>query len=583
MLRAAPSRHGATIDTVFQVVVRSQRPGVRFQEMGPVMEESRPRRTWPRILSASLLSAVAGIVLIGTFGPGCRDENEIPVDRNLAPETFLTGAPGDSQTTFYAVQLYWSGVDQDGVVAGYEYAVTESLPDLENIEYTFTTRTDSLFRFQVEPTREVLGHRFYVRAVDNDGKRDPVPAWTFFGSRNTCPPEVEFTQAIGFSPDFSETIRITSTGSRDREITDTIPAGWGVCFEWEGSDCDAIIEPDGTVRQVGSIQRYFRNLSPREFSESGGSINDTSWCYSAAELSSGAYYFRVRAVDDAGYSGAEAALRSFVWNRDPITRFERIFDPESGDSVEVVYADTTAGNVDFVPVRSGDTLPLPRTGVFFTSRLSGFDPDDPTGEGTVVRFEARVNEVTPRYTVLDLANPVFPLSSTRLAASQQYTIQGRSTDRLGRAGAPSTIVLHINRPPRWVTRGTHFNREFEQFPREGSVIEVDAGADSIDVLFLAIDPDAPLPPNNYMEYRTRFDRVPGQVSSEPFGPWIEGYPRVTPRRGFYERKVGLRTGGPFVPGAYTFTIEAEEFRVPSLADLNKRRVRRTVNFTVVER
>ncbi|MEZ4651286.1 MAG: hypothetical protein R3E97_21345, partial [Candidatus Eisenbacteria bacterium] len=333
------------------------------------MDENRPRRSAQALLSLSALCLLVAIVALGTFGPGCRDENVIPVDRNAAPETFLTGAPGDSQAAFYAVRLYWSGIDSDGEVVGYEYAVTESLPDIEAIEYEFTTKTDSLFRFQVESSREILGHRFYVRSIDNDGKRDPVPAWTFFGARNICPPAVEFTQSIAFSPDLSETLQITSTETAERSIPDTIPTGWSVCFEWEGSDCDAILDDSGEVHQVGSILRYFRNLAPREFSELGGTINDTTICYSAAELSSGPFFFRVRAVDDAGYSGSAAALRSFVWNRDPITRFQKIFDADLGDSVQVVYADTT-GSGEFVPVQDGDTIPLPVAGIDIRLALS---------------------------------------------------------------------------------------------------------------------------------------------------------------------------------------------------------------------
>ena len=547
------------------------------------MDENRPRRSAQAFLSLSALCSLAAIVVIGTLGPGCRESSELPVDRNIPPETFLTGAPGDSQTSFYAVRLYWDGVDQDGEVVGYEYAVSESLPDLEALDYVFTTRTDSLFRFQVESTREVLGHRFYVRAIDNDGRRDPIPAWTFFGARNTCPPEVRFTQAIGFSPDYADTIQISSSATRERDITDTIPAGWSVCFEWDGSDCDAIIEPDGSVRQVGSIQRFFRNLAPREFTELGGTINDTAWCYTAQELSSNSYFFRVRAVDDAGYSGAEPEVRSFVWNRDPVTRFQRIYDPDLGDSVEVIYADTVGGldPAEFVPIRSGDTIPLPRLGVYFRAKFSAFDPDDPTGAGTVISYEARVIEISARYTDLDLANPVYPLAGAnpiRLATSPTFTIQGRSTDRLERSGRPTTIVVYVNRPPRWLTRGTHFGREFAQFPMEGDVVELPPGSETIAMKFLAVDPDPPVPGFNLMEYRYRFDRVPGQISSESFGGWIQGLPAD---QGTLQTAIRRREGGVFPPGDYTFTVEAQEFRPTALADLVKRRVRRTVNFRVV--
>ncbi|MCA9759886.1 MAG: hypothetical protein KDA27_29080, partial [Candidatus Eisenbacteria bacterium] len=177
------------------------------------------------------------VILLGVLG-GCREQTELPIDRNAPPETVLTGAPGDSQTAFYTVHLFWSGFDEDGEVVGYEWAVTESLPDPDTIEYRYTTRTDSVFRFSVPQNSEVLGHRFYVRAIDNEGKQDPTPAFTFFASRNTCAPEVIFTRSVGLSPT-GETVAINSTNAF--APTDTIPSGWSAAFSWRGEDCDAVI------------------------------------------------------------------------------------------------------------------------------------------------------------------------------------------------------------------------------------------------------------------------------------------------------------------------------------------------------
>lgn len=550
------------------------------------MDEIRPRRSARAWLSISTLLGLTSIVALGLLGPGCREESVLPVDRNLPPETFLTGAPGDSQTSFYAVRLHWSGIDQDGEVIGYEFAVTESLPDLEEIEYQFTERTDSLFRFQVEPTREILGHRFYVRAIDDDGRRDPVPAWTFFGARNTCAPEILFTQAIGFSPDLAETLEITSNATRERDVSDTIPAGWSVCFRWEGQDCDVVIEPDGTLRQVGSIQRYFRNLAPREFSELGGTLADTSVCYTGDQLPSGTYFLRVRGVDDAGFSGADPAVRSFVANLDPITRFERAYDPVLQDSFEVIYADTV-GNLApeaYVPIRDGDTLSLPVSGVRIRTRLTGYDPDDPEGLGSIVLYQARIAEISLRYTDLFLEDPVYPLPGQSLSlftGSGVWTIQGRSEDRLGRRdGTPAEFRIHVNRPARWKTRGVYFGQDFEQSPLPGGTIEVPAGSMTLPVAFFALDPDALNDNVNFMEYQYRFESYPGGTTSESFGPFIPAAPL---NQGFSRVNLTLQNGQPFREGNYTLTVRAQEFRQENLAQLGKRRISRTVSFRVVER
>jgi len=127
-----------------------------------------------RTFQFALSTGVALASLWGLLG-GCREQTTAPIDRNLAPETFLSSAPGDSQTSFYRVAVHWAGIDRDGVVVRYEVAVTDSLPREQDIVWRRTTRSDSLVTFTVEETREVLGHRFYVRAYDNEGKVDPTP------------------------------------------------------------------------------------------------------------------------------------------------------------------------------------------------------------------------------------------------------------------------------------------------------------------------------------------------------------------------------------------------------------------------
>jgi hypothetical protein len=68
-----------------------------------------------RTIQFALSTGVALASLWGLLG-GCREQTTAPIDRNLAPETFLTAAPGDSQTSFYRVAVHWAGLDQDGVV-----------------------------------------------------------------------------------------------------------------------------------------------------------------------------------------------------------------------------------------------------------------------------------------------------------------------------------------------------------------------------------------------------------------------------------------------------------------------------------
>ncbi len=535
------------------------------------MDGNRPGSPVRTLFPLSALLFLSWIVIAGLVAPGCREENALPVDRNIPPETFLTGAPGDSQTAFYAVRLFWSGFDQDGEVTGYEYAVTESLPDLTNLEYNYTTKTDSLFRFQVEEDREILAHRFYIRAIDDDGRRDPVPAWTFFGSRNTCAPEVIFEKSFALSPDLQDTILITSTATQAPSITDTVPAGWSTCFEWRGEDCDVILNPDGTVDQIGSIQRYFYSLSPLQFSDAGGTINDTTQCYESDQLSSGPFFLRVRAIDDAGFGGLDPTVRSFVVNCDPNSWFDRIYDKDLGDSVAVVFADSTGETGEFLPLRDGDTLPLPQTGVDIMGRVRGADKD-----GFIARYQVRIPSVSARYRTLVSSDPTFLYE--RLTTGD-YVIQGRTIDNLERSdGTPAELTFYVNRAAKFVDEAPAV--DFVQRPMEGETLAIGDDPTTMLLRFLAIDPDRLNATRNLVQYAWKFDFYPaaqGGIVRETFFSDYQNGNAVT-RGGAWEAEVSLQDpDNQFIPGEYQLTVRARE-----IGDRTRQRVvTRTVRFTLV--
>ena len=70
------------------------------------MEHTRPPSN-RRFFSYGATGALLWVILVALLG-GCRDDAGLAIDRNAPPETVLTGAPGDSQTAFYTVRLYWS-------------------------------------------------------------------------------------------------------------------------------------------------------------------------------------------------------------------------------------------------------------------------------------------------------------------------------------------------------------------------------------------------------------------------------------------------------------------------------------------
>lgn len=486
----------------------------------------------------------------------------------------ITSAPGDSQTSFYRVRLYWKGTDPDGEVTGYEWAVTESLPDPESIEYSRTVRTDSTFNLQVEPNREVLGHRFYVRAIDNEGKRDPSPAYTFFAVRNNCVPRAVFNSTYAFGPN-NEIREITSV--HPRAPTDTIPAGWGVAFSWHGEDCDVALELNGEVDTVGHVVSYSHHLSPLEINDIAGSIEDTVAVYEPRRLRSDIYSMYVRAIDDAGFAGLDPSLRTFVWNYDPKTYFKRAATVDRPDSFSVYFADTTDDQTDdFVQTADGDTLPIRAGGLRISAEVRGYDPDSPDGNGGVSALQARFLRDTALWETLGESRRI---ERDRIYSGDYY-LMCRSQDAYGRFdGTPDTIRVHANRGVRWKYRANFDDgSSFVQRPFPNEVIHRPAPADTLILKFLAVDPD-PLVAQGEpgLEWRYRFLSYPstnGQTGDGFFSGWsIQTAVYWAPRAQF-------TTPSLFLPGEYTLMIEVRDYHPNSDVQVETRTSKQIVHFTI---
>ena len=122
-------------------------------------------------------------------------------DANLPPETVLSvrdtslvdnlaGADRFSST----VSAAWSGTDPDGYVERYElryYSEDEAPADPEE-GWRSTTRLDSLVLLPIPRGERAADVVFEVRAVDNEGLKDPTPARTVFPIQN-APPSIRFS------------------------------------------------------------------------------------------------------------------------------------------------------------------------------------------------------------------------------------------------------------------------------------------------------------------------------------------------------------------------------------------------------
>ncbi|HLF13531.1 MAG TPA: hypothetical protein VI932_01405, partial [Bacteroidota bacterium] len=153
---------------------------------------------------------------IGAFAAGCSEvKPPIPPDPK-DPETELTFAPIELDTTGFRVHFYWSGFDDDGEVTRFRYAVDADTA-LDVHQWYSTTAKDTTLLFLVDPVKEIRLHVFMVAAEDNAGNIDPTPARRTFSAK-TLPP--------------------TSSIERGPAAFNPI-IGPNFTFEWSG------IDPDG--------------------------------------------------------------------------------------------------------------------------------------------------------------------------------------------------------------------------------------------------------------------------------------------------------------------------------------------------
>lgn len=128
-----------------------------------------------------ILAASLSLLLIH-----CESTLEGELNENQPPRTKLTVGEinrGEDFRLSSQINISWWGTDSDGYVVGFEYAINDTSEDA----WTFTRRSDSTFVLPITQgnvTEDVL---FKIRAVDNDGARDPVGAELVYPIVNSTP------------------------------------------------------------------------------------------------------------------------------------------------------------------------------------------------------------------------------------------------------------------------------------------------------------------------------------------------------------------------------------------------------------
>ncbi|MCX5800275.1 MAG: hypothetical protein NTX17_02665 [Candidatus Eisenbacteria bacterium] len=378
-------------------------------------------RSRNRAVLVCLVCAAAVLVFLLTFLQGCRKERA-GFERNLAPETFLSSVPLDSSYVFYRVKLYWAGMDPDGEVVGYYYAVLDSNLIPAESSWVWTTETEMELSLLAN-NPEMLGHRFYCRAVDNRGLADPSPAFVFFYARDFHLPKITFTRSYAVTPE-GETVPLTAATVAqltDSTPGDTIPTHSVLNFSWRGWDDD----PGGYV--TGYLYRTSDDAQYR-----GGTLADTSYSFSVTK--NGMLNFEVVALDDAGAMSRRDSLRYFVVDNDPDTWIippcDTCCEGQGGRGF------TRGGSI---PGCNGDTLRLTGS-VSISFSWDGWDKD-----GYVVGWTHRLLRAG--------GGPAYAFTSQKTwqiaeSASGNYKFLVRARDNEGKEdGTPASVNFSLNCAP----------------------------------------------------------------------------------------------------------------------------------------
>ncbi len=121
-------------------------------------------------------------------------QNEPPNTSLSVRDESLVDNLADDNRLLSTLRLSWSGDDPDGFVSGFDLRVfpaTES--PAGDAGWIFTTRNDSLLLLPLPSGESVANVIVEVRAVDNEGEKDPSPARSVFPIQNS-PPTIRFSQ-----------------------------------------------------------------------------------------------------------------------------------------------------------------------------------------------------------------------------------------------------------------------------------------------------------------------------------------------------------------------------------------------------
>lgn len=218
----------------------------------------------------------------------CREEEELK--GNQSPNTTFSieeiNLSGERRLNSI-VRLSWYGTDPDGYVVGYELS-----QDGQN--WTYTNKQDSTFQFSFSSGTDTTDISLYVRAIDNEGLKDPSPDFLEIPIKNT-PPKASFVEDFTL-PDTTLLVVTAEWSATDLDGQETIQE---VSISLNGEDWTninrtkniiSLVPVDPTATDTTQARLYYETEgNPASVVLEGLVLNDTNKLY-------------IRAIDQAGTS-----------------------------------------------------------------------------------------------------------------------------------------------------------------------------------------------------------------------------------------------------------------------------------------
>ena len=143
-------------------------------------------RTYIPLLIATAIAL--GLAACDSGITGSALENQPPSTALSVRDTSLVDNLEDSERLTSTVSVSWSGTDPDGFVEKFEFRYYNTAQSFGPEEgWIETTRNDTLILLPIERGERTANVTFEVRAIDNEGLKDPNPARTVFPIENSPP------------------------------------------------------------------------------------------------------------------------------------------------------------------------------------------------------------------------------------------------------------------------------------------------------------------------------------------------------------------------------------------------------------